>query len=155
QIFGDVVVKGCDEMIKRGTDVAACPPADVPPPATGRRSLATAVRHGRSIVDLIQTLLLFLRQACRPTIDLVQDPVFEKLRLLAYEAFSESWIVITDTADDIASAAAEFLLSCPEPEVAARALVEALELRSRDCLRRSFRGSAGRRHRAEFGPNCI
>lgn len=156
--FGDEIARGCREMIRRGGDVATTlttPGRPRPPLANGARALAAAVQPGRRVVDLIQTLLLFLRHAGRPIDELGDEPGFERLRFLAYASLPVSPIVATDTAPEVAEAAAEFLRTCTPPDVAARALVEALELRWRAYLGRSFRGQAGRRHRTEYGPNSI
>lgn len=159
--LGDKIAQECRDMVKRGSDPALVEVPAEPPAATGQRALATAIRYGQRILDLIRTLMLFLRYEGRRTSDLIEDRGFERLRVVAYEAISQCPVVATDTATDVARVAAAFIMQCPEVDsrlqvdVAARALAEALELRWRDHLRRTFRGPAGTRHRAEYGPNCV
>ena len=156
RLFGEEIARGCGDMTRRGGDVARLACGASPPPVIGPHALATAVRDDASVVDLLQTLLLFLRHAGRPTLEIVEDPDFAELRSRAYAAVCAFSLVATDTAAEIAGAAAELLTTCgARPDIAARALAEALELRWRGRLFRSFRGRAGRRHRSEYGPNRV
>ena len=153
--FGPAIVNGCRAMVATGIDVAREEALDHPPPGTGLRGLARSVMRSSRAIDLVETLLLFLRHA--PDVDVAELPGFAKLRRDADRSLPNE-LVALEHADRVTAAIRDLLVAwAPHeaPAVAVRAIAEIVDHRFGDRLARALRGPAGSHRSVRVGPHQL
>lgn len=153
--FGPAIVDGCRAMVATGIDVAREDVLDHPPPGTGLRGLARSVMRSPRAIDLVETLLLFLRHA--PDVDVAELHGFAELRRDADRLLPDELIAL-EHAGRMTAAIRDLLIAwAPHeaPAVAVRAIAEIVDHRFGDRLARALRGPAGSHRSARVGPNQL
>jgi hypothetical protein len=156
--FGTAIVNGAAAMVSvsGNVDGAMIPPMLDPPPAASLAALAIALDRSERLLDVVETILLYLRRA-RTGDEIAAEPQFERHRDEIDRGLRSLGAVAVAHAPGVLAGVRARLTSGDqrEAEVLVRALAEAVDYHYGDRLLRSLRGPFGQRAAMDVGPCAL